>query len=342
MPALRLGISGCGRRGLDVVRAVRCHTHCEVAALHDPDAEALERLGREAGIDLRFAEFDAMLASGIDFVVLCNPCGDRLAQVEAAAAQGVHCCLHAPMAPDSATAKAMQQFCDRGSVKLGVAVPWQADPLLEQLRRMVADDWIGAPIALHAMCGDDRVLRSPPAAGHWLRDPARSGDNTLVQLAAGLLHVAVWLCERQPVEAVALGSSGFTRLAQDGAAAAVKFRGGALCTFAATHLSRGERLSIHGTDGSVSFDEERTIVCGRKDFFGDCFAYSDAGRDVVVPRRRDADPQTAHFELHGRFARWIDDLDDFPCPGDQAVVDMRALDAMQRAIVTGRRETVTP
>lgn len=310
--------------------------------MHDPDAAALERLGKEASIDRRFAEFEAMLASGVDFVVLCNPCGDRLAQVELAAEQGVHCCLHAPMAPDAATAARMRTACDRGGVKLGVAVPWQADPLLEQLRRMVADDWIGAPIALHAMCGDDRVLRTPPSADHWLRDPARSGSNALAQLAAGLLHTAVWLCERQPVEAVALGTSGFSRLPQDGAVAAVRLRGGTLCTFAATHLSRGERLAVHGTDGAVVIDEERTIVCGRKDFFGDCFAYSDAGRDVVVPRRAAADPQSAHFELHGRFARWIDDLDDFPCPGDQAVLDMRALDAMQRAIQTGQREEVAP
>jgi len=289
---------------------------------------------------LCFAEFDAMLRSGIDFVVLCNPCGDRMQQVAAAAEQGVHCLLHAPMAPDAATAAAMQAHCERGGVRLGVAVPWQGDPLLEQLRRMVADDWLGAPVTLHANCGEDRVLRHPPAPDHWLRDPARAGRGALVQLAAGALHLAIWLCERKPVEAVALGSSGFSRLPEDGAAGAVRLRGGALCTFAATHLSHGERLLLHGTDGTVSIDDERAVFRGRKDFYGDCFAYSDPGRDLVVPRGAGADPLAAHFELHGRFARWIEDRDDFPCPGDQAVQDMCALDAMQRAIASGRREAV--
>ena len=45
--------------------------------------------------------------------------------------------------------------------------------------------------------------------------------------------------------------------------------------------------------------------------------------------------QRAHSELHGRFARWLQDTDDFPVPGEQAVIDYEILAAMSRAAADG-------
>ncbi|MEQ1631081.1 MAG: Gfo/Idh/MocA family oxidoreductase [Planctomycetota bacterium] len=342
MSSLRFGLSGCGQRGADVVAAVRSHSHCELVALHDPDPAQLTRLGEAAGIRSRYVDFDAMLHSGIDFVVLANPCGDRLAQVLAAAAQGVHCLVHAPMAPDARTADAMVSACDRAGVKLGVANMSQGDSRLEQVRRMIADDWLGTVVSIHAMTACDRVLKSPPEASHWLRDPARAGRGTLLQLAAESLHVAVWLTERAPLAAAALSSTGFTALSEDAAVAAVRLRGGALCTFASSRLCIGRSLSIHGTDGSACLTPDEVTLVGRKAFAGDSFDYQEPGVPLRLSTTSSNDPLLDHFELHGRFARWIDDRDDFPCPGDQAALDMRALDAMQRSIETGRTETILP
>ncbi len=321
---------------------MRSHAHCEVAALHDPDPEARARLGENAVVRARFGDFEAMLQSGIDFVVLANPCGDRLGQVEAAAAQGVSVLLHAPMAPDAATASAMVTAANAAGVKIGVAVPLQAEPMLEQLRRMIADDWLGTPVVVHAMTASDRVLRTPPAPGHWQRDVHRSGSGALPKLAAESVHLTVWLTERAPMATVALAATGFTSLPEDGAVAALRLRGGALCTFASSHLCAGSSLAIHGTDGSAHLIPQQSWFLGRKVFRGDSFDYQQAGVLQMVPRDLHDEPLAGHFELHGRFARWLDDRDDFPCPGDQAALDMLALDAMQRSIASGRSETVQP
>lgn len=343
MAMLRAGLSGCGARGAQVLRQVRMHAHCDVMALHDPDAGAMQKLGDAYGIDRRCADFAAMLQTGVDFVVLAGPCGDRLPQVESAAEQGAHCLLHAPMAPDAETAAAMVEACERNGVKLGVAVPGQQDPLLEEVRRMLADDWLGFAVLVQSVLAEDSVLRAPPPPEHWLRDPARAGAGALLRLASGQLHLVHWLVGRALVRVGAQATQGFSALDQDGAVATGMLRGGGQCTFACSHLARGEQLSILGTDGDVVLLPDRAALRGRKEWSGALFDYAEPGREQWL-LRADLDAASAAaapgLELHGRFARWIDDLDDFPCPGELAAADLRALDAMARAIASGRIETV--
>lgn len=339
-PELRFGISGCGRRGAAALLSARGQHDCVAHAVHDPDHAAAAALANAHGLS-RHDSFDDLLGSGIDFVVLAGPFGERLRQVEAAAEQGVHCLLHAPMAADAASAAAMLRACDDAGVKLGVAVASQAEPTMEQLRRMVADDWLGAPTLAQALCADDRALREPQR-GQWFRREENGNGSPLLHLAAESLHLAVWLCEREPVAAVALGAPGITSLAHENAAATVLLRGGAVCSFAASHAAQGASFALHGTDGAIRIGPERVWLLGRKAWFGDSFAYAHAGKEQTLPRAMPQDPLAPHFELHGRFARWIDDRDDFPCPGEQAARDMRALDAAQRALASRRVEDVTP
>jgi predicted dehydrogenase len=116
-------------------------------------------------------------------------------------------------------------------------------------------------------------------------------------------------------------------------AAAVELRGGVLCTMSASHLCRGRAFAIHGTDGAVLFASDRRLLRGRQAYSGEAFDYPTANEEIVLPSERTPDPLHAQYELHGRFARWLDDLDDFPCPGDQAADDMRAVDAIAQSIV---------
>lgn len=345
MGSLQFGLSGCGRRGAEIVRLVRDQGDCRIAAVHDPDPDALAQVGELAGVARRTTDFGAMLATGVDFVVLAGPCGAHREQVEAAAAQGAHCLVHAPMAPDAASAAAMVAACDRAGVKLGVAVPEQADPIVEQLRRMVADDWLGAPVLLAATHADDGALQSPPPPDHWLRDPAHGAGNALLQLASADLHLLLWLCGRTPLQVAAQGQAGLGALPQDSAVATLVLRGGALCTLAASHLARGQSLQVLGTDGALRFAADRLWLRGRKQWRGELFDYPEPGVEVTLSAGELAavrGPHAARHELHGRFARWIDDCDDFPCPGDQAAADLAAFDAIARALVSAQIEPVPP
>ena len=342
MTQLRVGLSGCGRRGNEVIEAIRRHDHCDVVALHDVDADAALRLGKAFGIQQQTTHFSQMLGTGVDFVVLAGPCGDRLPQVLEAAEQGAHCLLHAPMAPDAECATQMVEACDHARVKLGVAIREQACPSIEQIRQMVASDWLGAPVAVTALYGEDDALRNPPPAGHWLRDTRRNGDHAMLQLATEHIHLTSWLIGRGPLRVASMGSAGFSVMPQDNASATLELRGGLLCSFSASHLTNSNALAIHGTDGAIRMAPDRVHLRGRREWRGEVFDYLEPNAEMTLQRQPPAaqSKQIDSFELHGRFARWIDDRDDFPCPGDQAALDMRICDAIARAQQSGQTESV--
>ena len=340
---LRAGLSGCGAMGRAAVLQVRGHDHCDIVAVHDPDPEAVRTMRERHGIGFGTTSFDELLSSGVDFVVLAGPPGVRLDQVQRAAEQAVPCLLHAPMAIDEAQANAMLAAADAAAMKLGVAVPGQGDPLFDQVRRMVAGDWFGGIVMIQGTAGDDDLLRTPPDAGNWRLQPELAGSDPLLRLASAHVHLATWLSGRSAVQVTAQVSRGFLSLPADTAVATALLRGGGLCSFAASHLTNVRAFSVHGTDGGIRIAGERIWVCGRKAYQGDLFDYAGNDEELVLARSdlgtRFVERGRA-LELHGRFARWLDDRDDFPCPGEQAVADLRTLWAMARAAANGRTETV--
>jgi predicted dehydrogenase len=332
---LRAGLSGCGARGLAAVEQVRRHRHCDIVAVHDEDASAWQQLLSRTGIGFGTSNFEELLGTGIDFVALAGSVTARLPHVQSAAAQAVHCLVHTPMASDLDTARAMTTVCEAAQVKLGVAVPGQDDPILDQLRRMIASDWLGGLVCVQGMLGDD-LLRAPQAAREIAADP-------FVQLLSQHIHLVSWLCGRSAESVTAQTTSGFLPRPHDGAVATAVLRGNVLCTFSASHLTRVRALAIHGTDGGVRIAGDRIWVRGQAEYHGPAFDYVEAGREQSFTRG-DLDKTLAALvpdaELHGRFARWIDDFDDFPCPAEQAICDFQVAAAMARAAVSGRTETV--
>ncbi len=343
MTTLRAGLSGCGAAGLAAVAAVRQHAHCDITAAHDPDAAALQALQQTANIGLGSTRFEELLASGVDFVVLTGPCGARLELVQLAAEQAVPVLLHAPMAPTLALAAAMVAVCDAAEVRLGVLAPDMADPVWEQIRRMCADGWFGGFAHVQAFRGDDDLLRRPlVAADPRLRADWFGGD-PLARLAAPDVHVTAWLTGRSFLRTHASATRGLLPLAHDSAVATSVLRGNVPAVFAASHLTSGRTFALRGTDGSVQVTGASVLVDGQRPYYGEVFCYDVAGseqafaRDALVHQLTRLAPA---LELHGRFARWLDDLDGFPCPAEQALADMRALDAMSRALASGASEAV--
>ncbi|MBX3464101.1 MAG: Gfo/Idh/MocA family oxidoreductase [Planctomycetes bacterium] len=342
MTTLRAGLSGCGAAGLRAVLAARRQQDAVVVAAHDADPAALAALQQATGIALGTTRFDELLGTGVDFVVLAGPPGSRLEQVELAAEQGVPVLLLAPMAPSLAAAEAMAAACARGGVALGVAIAAQADPRFEQLRRAFADGWFGGLLTVHALRGDDDLVRRPAAAGDPRLASDLFGDDPMVRLAVEDVHLLPWLTGRRCLRVTCQAGRSFLPLAADGAVATAVLAGGAVATFAATLGGAARGLAIQGTDGFVQVAGDTVVVRGERAFAGPALVYATPGQTAVLSPRDDADARRLATQLEpiGRFARWLDDLDGFPCPAQQALADMRAVAAMQRALASGRVEVV--
>lgn len=339
---LRAGVFGCGPQGLWSAARLASQNDCELAAAGDDDADRRAAFGATTGVTLLCATFEELLATGIDIAILAGPRSDRLARVRLAAGQGVHCLVHAPMARSAADAAAMQAICEEFQVQLGVLVPQQGDPVFEQLRQMIVADWLGGIVHVQCLAGDDDLLRNAPIVD----DPrlqAQIADNPLLQLASHHVHLTAWLTGRAPTSVTAQASRGFLPLPADSAVATALLRGGVTCTFAASHLLRAEQFAIHGTDGFVRLAGDRIVLCGQTEFRGVVFDYLEPGRELALVRgdlTEALEREIQGVELHGRFARTIDDRDDFPCSGEQAATDLLLLEAMARAMTSGRAETV--
>jgi predicted dehydrogenase len=328
--SLRVGLSGCGPAGLSVVQQVRLHQDCDIVVVHDRQMAEADRLAIANSIGFGTDDFARMIAYGVDFVVLAGPLEDRLAQVRLAAEQSVPCLVHAPLAADLDTARAIVDAAVRAEIRLGVVVPGQADPVLEQLRRMIGADWLGGVVGVQAIIGDDELLRAGSVTHR--ADPFTS-------LAAQHVHLAAWLTGRRAAQVTAQTTRTFRPDLDDGGAATVVLRGGVLCTFLASRLTRTHAFAIHGTDGGLRIAGDRILLTGKRPFQGHVFDYVTPGIEMVIARKdlRDAIAQHAPgSEPCGRFAGWLEDVDDFPCPAEQAIVDLEVVDAMVRAAATGR------
>ncbi|MCA8950564.1 MAG: Gfo/Idh/MocA family oxidoreductase [Planctomycetes bacterium] len=347
MSRLRAGVFGCGSDAVWSAARIRAQAAtelagCELAAAADTDPAALRAFGATTGVDLLVDSFEALLRTGIDFVILAGPPDERAEQVAAAVDQGVHCLTHAPLAPDAAAADAMVAAAEAAGLKLGVIARGQDDPVFEQIRQMIAADWLGGVVHVQALAGRDDLLRVPPE----LEDPRirRLASGTpLLHLGAHHVHLATWLTGRQAVSATAATGSGFLPLPADGIVATVVRRGGVLCTHTASHLLVADQVAIHGTDGFVRVAGDRLLMRGRDEFRGEAFDYLVPGSEQGLNRAdfaAAAERAAPALELHTRFGRWIDDRDDFPCPGEQAAADMRLLDAIERAATSERTEAV--
>lgn len=306
------------------------HTACDVVAVHDNTPGTAERLAKGSNIGYATESFAELLAYGVDFVAITGALEDRLQQVKLAAEQSVSCIVHAPVAPDLTTARKMHRICEQHGVRLGVYVRGQADPVVEQLRRMIAADWLGGVVAVQSISGCDELLRSG--------EVTHRGD-LFVALASDHVHTTSWLTSRQAVSVTAQTTRSFAPDLDDGGAATVLLRGNIPCSYLTSRLTRVNAFAIHGTDGGVRIADDRIWLTGQRPFQGHLFDYETPGIEQVLSRRDLHNALAAHraeSELHGRFARWLEDVDDYPCPIEQAVIDFETVDAMTRAALDNR------
>lgn len=330
MSALRAGLSGAGPTGLDAVQESRLTDACDIVAVHDADGVAARRLADGSKIGYATDDFAELLGTGVDFVVITGRLQDRVQQVQQAVEQSVPCLLHAPMAMDLADARRIAALADEHDVRVGVYVKHQSDPIVEQLRRMIAGDWLGGVVSVQAIQGDDELLRTGRVTHQT--DP-------FVALCSEHVHLATWLTGRRAHRVTAQTTRAFAPDLDDGGVATVVMRGNVTCTYAASRLTRAHAFAIHGTDGGVRIAGDRIWLSGHRPFEGHVFDYETPGIEQVIARRELSSvlgSARAACELHGRFARWLEDMDDFPCPIEQAIEDLEVLDAMARAARDGR------
>ena len=190
MSALRIGLAGLGSMGHNHLRVIGTHPECELAAIADPDAEALEAASAQTGVP-GWADPAAMIAeTALDGVVIAAPTTSHLPPALAAIERRVPVLVEKPLAATHADAVRIVDAAREAGVPVQVGHVERYNPAVLRLGELLREGWLTTIYAI--------VSRR---AGPF---PARIRDvGVTVDLATHDADILCWIAGERPARAYA-------------------------------------------------------------------------------------------------------------------------------------------
>ncbi len=187
---LRIGILGAAEIARAFIKAVASSTHVAVAAVASRSADKAEAFARDCSVPRFHGSYEALLADpAIDAIY--NPLPNSLhAEWSIRAVEaGKHVLCEKPLAASEAEAKAMFAAARQHNVNLVEAYPYLAQPMTQEVRKLLATGAIGRPRLIRASFGvpfsdPSNIRLKPDLAGGALMD-AGSYAVSFVRIMAG-------------------------------------------------------------------------------------------------------------------------------------------------------------
>ncbi|MDX2036925.1 MAG: Gfo/Idh/MocA family oxidoreductase [Isosphaeraceae bacterium] len=319
---IRVGITGCGS-------AARAHTArlgkiagVEIVACADPDPEAAARLAESIGIGATrvFSDHATLLREvRPDVVAIFTP---HLAHYRAAmdALQaGCHVFIEKPLSTNAQEAVDIVNLARGRSLTLGVGHQYRLLPTLREARSRLASGEIGRLRLVTALLAQPWLAAHGGTENSWRFDPKISGGGILADAGDHLIDALLWTTGGDPREVASVQ----TRV-EPGldvvTAAAIRLGDDLSATLAISGVSPNSLFEITflGDAGTLRADDRRLTLDsaggGRTELVFDPAAI-DIDADFIDSIRRDRPPC---------------------CPGDEAVVTVRLLEAIARSAASGQ------
>jgi|SRR5262245_1489557 len=278
MDELRVAFVGCGKvageylsvyRDLDWVRVVACVDTQPAAA--ETAARFLDQ-GTGAARPKASADYAMALTSEVDVVVINTPNHLHYAQAIAAIEAGKHVLLQKPVAPTIKEAEEISRAAEHARGLSGLYMSYFDQPLLHDLKDMIADGWFGNVGHYYARLMHrwghiwSRQSYESGGDGAWRGSAAQTGGGCFVQLAVHYIHLLEWMSDERIVRATATAKNLYSpRIeGEDLATALLEFESGAVATLEMAWSFHGEQLSIHGTEGSAEYINNRALILESK------------------------------------------------------------------------------
>lgn len=166
-----------------------------VAGIYDDDAARGQEMAARFGGHF-FGDLDALLAEGLDGVIVCSENAEHRRHVEAAAGRVRAILCEKPIATTLEDAQAMIAACERAGTKLQVAFPVRFAPPVERLKDLLASSSLGRLIS--AKCTNHG--RMP---GGWFLDPEQAGGGAVIDHTVHVIDVLRWVLQTEVREVYA-------------------------------------------------------------------------------------------------------------------------------------------
>lgn len=256
---LRLGFLGLGWIGRHRMQALLASGLAEAAVIVDPSPGCMEEALRLVPDARPAASLEAMLAAGLDGVVIATPSALHAAQAIQALEHGVAVFCQKPLgrrADEVAAVVAAARAADR---LLAVDLSYRFTTGMQRIRALIRAGALGrvyaADLVFHNAYGPDKP---------WFRDPALSGGGCLMDLGVHLVDLALWALDFPRVTGAAArlfaGGAPLRERAgqvEDYAVATLDLEGGAVVRLACSwNLPAGRDavigVDVHGTEGGAT------------------------------------------------------------------------------------------
>ncbi|SPE38957.1 Oxidoreductase domain protein [Candidatus Sulfopaludibacter sp. SbA3] len=231
---------------------------------------------------LAATDFSAALAPEVDAVVISTPNSQHRSQAVAAIDAGKHVLLQKPVAANLADAEAIAAAAQRSSRTVGLYMSYFDQPLIHDLRDMVARGRLGDVVHCYArLMHTGGMMWSREALQGlrtWRGSLQETGGGCFIQLAVHYIHIFQWITGARVVKA-----TGFTRNlhcpgleGEDLAVAVLQLDSGAMITLDTAWCANGEELSVHGTLGRFNYRDNRwlSVASSAGAFHGRVVEYS--------------------------------------------------------------------
>ena len=256
---LNVSFVGCGGMAAHYLNVYRDLDWVRVVSCIDVNPESARRAAAAVNAPIATADYAAALADAVDAVVISTPNAAHRSQAVAAIEAGKHVLLQKPVAASLEDAEAIARAAESSSRTVGLYMSYFDQPLIHDLRDMVAQGWLGDVVHCYArlmhkggMMWSEEALRGNRT---WRGSIEETGGGCFIQLAVHYIHIFEWIGGARVVRA-----AGFTRNlhspgieGEDLACAVFEMNSGAMATIDAAWCADGEELAVHGTLGRFHY-----------------------------------------------------------------------------------------
>ena len=333
MEPVRFGVISTAKIGIQkVIPAMQQSARCRVLAIASRDLTRARAAADALGIPRAYGSY-AELLQDPEIEAVYNPLPNHLhvpISIEAAAA-GKHVLCEKPIALTAAEAQKLVEARDHAGVLIQEAFMVRCHPQWLRARELVREGRIGE---LRVVQGSFSYMNTDPAN---VRNQAGIGGGGLYDIGCYPIVTARFLFGAEPVRVASQieydPNFGTDRLAS----VLLQFPTGQALFYCSTQLVPYQRMQILGTGGRIEIEIPFNAPPDRP-----CRIFVDDGSQLGDGSAR---PETFEvvdqYTLQGDlFARAIREGTALPFPLEDAVKNMRVLDAVFRAGKTGRWEEV--
>ena len=333
MDPVRFGVISTAKIGTQkVIPAMQRSEHCKIVAIASRDLARARAAAEALGIPKAYGSY-AELIQDPEVEAVYNPLPNHLhvpISIEAAAA-GKHVLCEKPVALSAAEAEKLIEARDRAGVLVQEAFMVRCHPQWLRARQLVREGQIGE---LRVVQGSFGYMNVDPAN---VRNQAGIGGGGLYDIGCYPIVTARFLFEAEPVRVASQIDHDPDFQTDRLASVLLQFPAGQALFYCSTQLVPYQRMQILGTEGRIEIEIPFNAPPDRP-----CRIFVDDGAKLGdASARLETFDVVDQYTLQGdAFARAIREGTALDFPLEDAVANMRVLDAVFRAGRTGRWEEV--